>query len=41
MSKPMFFFTGVYETIAQAEQDYDAIKRLHDNKDTGRMTRRC
>jgi hypothetical protein len=26
MSKPMFFFTGVYETIAQAEQDYDAIK---------------
>ena len=35
MSKPMFFFTGVYETIAQAEQDYDAIKRLHDNKDIG------
>ncbi len=26
MSKPMFFFTGVFETIAQAEQDYDAIK---------------
>jgi uncharacterized membrane protein len=35
MSKPMFFFTGVYETIAQAEQDYDAIKRLHHNKDIG------
>jgi hypothetical protein len=31
MSKPMFFFTGVYDTVAQAEQDYDAIKQLHDN----------
>jgi uncharacterized membrane protein len=30
MSKPMFFFTGVYETAARAEGDYDAIKRLHD-----------
>jgi uncharacterized membrane protein len=35
MSKPMFFFNGVYETVAQAEQDYDAIKRLHHNKDIG------
>src|SRR3954454_15625607 len=35
MSKPMFFFTGVYETVAQAETDYDAIKRLHDNGDLG------
>ena len=35
MSKPMFFFTGVYETVAQAEQDYDAIKQLHDNGDLG------
>ena len=35
MSKPMFFFTGVYETVAQAEQDYDAIKHLHDNGDLG------
>jgi uncharacterized membrane protein len=25
----MFFFTGVYETLADAERDYDAIKRLH------------
>ncbi|HWI71765.1 MAG TPA: hypothetical protein VNT55_07405 [Baekduia sp.] len=29
MNKPMFFFTGVYETVAQAETDYDAIKALH------------
>jgi uncharacterized membrane protein len=35
MSKQMFFFTGVYETVAQAEQDYDAIKQLHDNGDLG------
>lgn len=35
MSKPMFFFTGVYETVAQAEQDYDAIKSLHDHKEIG------
>jgi uncharacterized membrane protein len=35
MSKPMFFFTGVYETVAQAETDYEAIKRLHDNGDIG------
>src|SRR3954470_16661677 len=25
----MFFFTGVYATLADAERDYDAIKRLH------------
>jgi hypothetical protein len=31
----MFFFTGVYETVAQAEQDYDAIKALHGNGDIG------
>jgi uncharacterized membrane protein len=35
VSKPMFFFTGVYETIAQAEQDYDAIKALHDSDQLG------
>src|SRR5271170_1189434 len=35
MNKPMFFFTGVYETIAQAESDYDAIKQLHRNSDIG------
>jgi uncharacterized membrane protein len=35
MSKPMFFFTGVYDTVSQAETDYDAIKRLHDNGDIG------
>jgi uncharacterized membrane protein len=31
----MFFLTGVYETVAQAESDYDAVKRLHDNGDIG------
>jgi uncharacterized membrane protein len=35
MSKPMFFFTGVYETVAQSEQDYDAIKRLHEKDQLG------
>src|SRR3954451_17927328 len=35
MNKPMFFFTGVYETVAQAERDYDAIKALHSNGDIG------
>lgn len=35
MSKPMFFFTGVYETVADAERDYDAIKRLHDAGEIG------
>lgn len=35
MSKPMFFFTGVYETVAQAEQDYDAIKQLHNSEEIG------
>jgi hypothetical protein len=29
VSKPMFFFAGVYETREEAERDYDAIKRLH------------
>jgi uncharacterized membrane protein len=35
MSKPMFFFTGVYETIEAAERDYDAIKRLHHDGEIG------
>jgi uncharacterized membrane protein len=35
VSKPMFFFTGVYETVAQAEADYDAIKALHDHHNIG------
>jgi uncharacterized membrane protein len=35
MNKPMFFFTGVYETPAQAEADYDAIKALHEHGDIG------
>jgi uncharacterized membrane protein len=31
----MFFFTGVYETVADAEHDYDAIKRLHHDGEIG------
>jgi uncharacterized membrane protein len=31
----MFFFTGVYETVADAERDYDAIKRLHHDGEIG------
>ena len=28
-SKPMFFFAGVYEDMADAEADYSAVKALH------------
>jgi uncharacterized membrane protein len=35
VSKPMFFFTGVYETVAEAERDYDAIKALHKSGEIG------
>src|SRR4051812_40310438 len=31
----MFFFTGVYESVADAERDYDAIKKLHDDGEIG------
>jgi uncharacterized membrane protein len=31
----MFFFIGVYDTVAQAERDYDAIKDLRGNGDIG------
>jgi uncharacterized membrane protein len=27
--KPMFFFAGVYNDVADAEADYDAVKALH------------
>lgn len=29
MSKPMFFFAGVYQDVQSAEADYAAIKALH------------
>jgi uncharacterized membrane protein len=29
MSKPMFFFAGVYDDVADADADYEAIKALH------------
>lgn len=29
MSKPMFFFAGVYQNVQSAEADYAAIKALH------------
>src|SRR5919109_3765899 len=29
MSKPMFFYAGVYDNVADADADYEAIKALH------------
>jgi uncharacterized membrane protein len=29
MSKPMFFFAGVYDNVADADADYETIKALH------------
>ena len=29
MAKPMFFYAGVYDSSADAELDYEAIKALH------------
>lgn len=29
MSKPMFFYAGVYDTVADADADYESIKALH------------
>jgi uncharacterized membrane protein len=35
MSNPMFFYTGVYETVAQCRQDYESVRRLHEAGDIG------
>src|SRR5512133_3773972 len=35
MSKPMFFYAGVYESATDAEADLEAIKRLNDTKAIG------
>ena len=29
MAKPMFFYSGVYDNVADADADYEAIKSLH------------
>jgi uncharacterized membrane protein len=29
MAKPMFFYAGVYDNVADADADYEAIKALH------------
>jgi uncharacterized membrane protein len=29
MAKPMFFYTGIYDNVADADADYEAIKSLH------------
>ena len=29
MAQPMFFYTGIYDTVADADADYEAIKSLH------------
>lgn len=31
----MFFFTGVYESVADAERDYESIKKLHHEGEIG------
>ena len=40
MAKPMFFYTGVYDNVADADADYEAIKSLYKGKAIGSMTRR-
>jgi uncharacterized membrane protein len=30
MPQPMFFYTGIYDNVADADADYEAIKSLHD-----------
>jgi uncharacterized membrane protein len=35
MAKPMFFYTGIYDNVADADADYEAIKSLHDGKAIG------
>ncbi len=30
MAKPMFFYSGVYDNVADADADYEAIKSLHE-----------
>ena len=40
MAKPMFFYTGIYDNVADADADYEAIKSLHRGRRSGRMTPR-
>jgi uncharacterized membrane protein len=35
MSKPMFFYAGVYDGVADADADYESIKALHAGKAIG------
>ena len=35
MAKPMFFYTGVYDNVADADADYEAIKSLYKGKAIG------
>ena len=35
MAKPMFFYTGIYDNVADADADYEAIKSLHKGKAIG------
>src|SRR5919109_3540356 len=29
MANPMFFYAGIYDNVADADRDYEAIKSLH------------
>src|SRR4051812_31950120 len=35
MAKPMFFYTGIYDNVADADADYEAIRSLHRGKAIG------
>ena len=35
MAQPMFFYTGIYDNVADADADYEAIKSLHRGKAIG------
>jgi uncharacterized membrane protein len=35
MSKPMFFYVGMYDDVADADADYEGIKALHSGKAIG------
>ena len=35
VANPMFFYTGIYDNVADADADYEAIKSLHSGKAIG------
>ena len=39
MAKPMFFYAGIYDSSADADADYEAIKTLHGRGAIGSIAR--